>query len=155
MTDGGFDYDLPRERIQCAILAAADQIRERYPDCVVDDEDDARSMTVVITGDAPAKCLNEIHRIAEESHGETVRYGQASLTRFERAKIDWSETNVFHARSCKAIATAKGEDDWLSRYDVELTVDEHRDVYSWSTGDELTMRRIPNPAEFQTGVTAA
>jgi hypothetical protein len=62
------------------------------------------------------------------------RFGQAPLTSAERYHIRLPETdaggaNVFHARSCKAIAEKMEVSDWVAHYDRTLTVDEHFDVY--------------------------
>lgn len=87
-------------------------------------------MTVWYCGDAPRQARASIERIAYHSQQrEEMGCGQTPLSRFERAQLDFSRTNVFHARACKAIAGEFGVKDWLARYDWTLTVCEHVEVY--------------------------
>ena len=94
--------------VTLAGLAAAELVRAEYPDCI-HDADDGRSRTVTLSGDTPSYCLDAIGQIARRSFDERdERYGQVELTPGERARVDFSETNVFHARACKAIAEHHG-----------------------------------------------
>lgn len=103
--------------VECATLAAADRIRVEYGDCVIR-RDDAREKIVWYSGDAPRRAREAIERIAYLSHQRrSSGCGQIPLTRFERSQIDFSRTNVFHARACKAIAVEFGVEDWLARND--------------------------------------
>lgn len=87
-------------------------------------------MSVWYCGDAPRQAREAIERLAYHSHQqEATGCGQTPLTRFERAQIDFSRTNLFHARACKAIAAEFVVEDWLAHYDHTLTVCEHVKVY--------------------------
>lgn len=129
------------ERVECGSMHAADAIRRRFGDCL-HEEDDARQREILLSVDAPRSVKNEIGRIAAESW-PSDRFGTAELTDFERSRIDFSETNTFHAQAVKAIAIGVGVDDWLSYYHPELTVDEHRDRLRHVGGGSITMRDLP------------
>lgn len=119
---------LPRVRIECATMRAASEIRMRYRDCCAE-SDDKRSKTVIVSGDILDSWLQDMVAI-DEDHKIQDSTGQAELTSYERKKLDFSRTNIFHARSCKAIAIENEVTEWLDYYDVTLTVDEHREVYA-------------------------
>jgi hypothetical protein len=120
---------LSPQAVECATLAAADRIRHEYGDCVIP-RDDAREATVSYCGEAPRQARESIERIAYHSHHrQSVCFGQTPLTRFERTQIDFSRTNVFHARACKAIAAEFDVEDWIARYDHTLTVSEHVGIF--------------------------
>lgn len=70
------------------------------------------------------------------------RFGQSPLTEYERRRIDFTETNTFHARSAKAIAQAMEVSNWISYYDKQLTVDEHYDIYERARED-VPRSKIP------------
>ena len=128
--------------VTLAGLAAAELVRAEYPDCI-HDADDGRSRTVTLSGDTPSYCLDAIGQIARRSFDERdERYGQVELTPGERARVDFSETNVFHARACKAIAEHHGVLEWLDYYDTTLTTDEHVDVFTRAGGGAGTMRMV-------------
>lgn len=117
------------ESVECASLAAANRIRVEYGDCVIP-RDDEREKTVRYCGDAPACAREALELIAYESHQEERRKcGQIPLTPFERGKLDFTRTNVFHARSCKALSGEFGVEDWIAHYDHTLTVSEHVEIY--------------------------
>ena len=125
-----------------ADLPAAQLAREQFVDCL-HARDDARSRTVTLVGDTPAYCLDELAALERRSYAEHDEcYGQAALTDRERERLDFSETNVFHARACKAIAEHYGADGWLDYYDVTLTPSEHADVYRRSVADAGSMRMM-------------
>lgn len=133
---------LPREHIDCPSMAVANEIRQRYPDLLVP-EDDERSTTVTVSGDALDEWLDDIGWIAyREDRLEGSKTGQAKLSPGERECIDFQKTNVPHAASCKAIAASNGVDDWLAYYDPSLSVDEHREIYSRGQAGETTLRRL-------------
>jgi hypothetical protein len=120
---------LAPESVACSTLAAAERIRCEYGDCVIP-RDDAREMTVWYCGDAPGSARRSIERLAYESQQRAEAcFGQTPLTRFERGRIAFERTNVFHARACKAIAIECGVEDWLAFYDHTLSVDEHIEIY--------------------------
>jgi hypothetical protein len=132
------------EEIQCRTLAAAAQIREQWADCLAP-SDDRRSTTVTVSGDALDRWVDEMGEIARADWGQlTERHGQVDLTVGERERLDFSRTNVPHARACKAIAVTHDVSDWLAHYDHSLTVDEHRDIYDATGGTATrTMRQMP------------
>jgi hypothetical protein len=132
--------------VECATLAAADRIRVEYGDCVIR-RDDAREKTVWYSGDAPRQARRTIERIAYRSQQRAeAGFGQTPLTRFERGRIDFERTNIFHARACKAIAVEFGVEDWLARYDWTLTVSEHVEIYRRASG--TTARGEPTLREM-------
>jgi hypothetical protein len=146
MWDWTTDHGLPRIVIDCDSKAAADGIRRQWPDALAD-SDDARRCRVTLSGDIREPWLREIQQLAAEETPET--YGQRSLTAAERERIDFSETSVPHARSCKAIGKGMGVDDWLAWYDPTLSVAEHREIYHRPSGSAPTLREMPTPREFQ------
>lgn len=116
------------QTIEFATLADANRVRWEFSDCVIS-QDDARKKTISYCGDAPVRVREAIERIAYHSFENNDGFGQTPLTAFERHKIDFSRTNVFHARSCKAISVEFCVDDWLARYDWTLNVSEHVEIY--------------------------
>lgn len=139
---------LAPESVACSTLAAAERIRCEYGDCVIP-RDDARETTVWYCGDAPGHARRSIERIAYRSQQQAEHgFGQTPLTRFERGRIAFERTNVFHARACKAIAIECGVEDWVARYDHTLTVDEHIEIYQ-RTGtrspDGPSLRSLSTP----------
>lgn len=131
--------------LECGSLAAADRIRHEYSDCIIP-ADDARKRTVAYCGDAPQRARKAIERAAYHSHQDTGGFGQTPLTRFERQSINFSRTNVFHARACKAISVEFAVDDWTAYYDHTLSVSEHIEIYERAGGPTArsgpTMRQI-------------
>lgn len=127
------------EEIEFGSMAAAEMVRKQFPD-IIHDADDARTRTVAISESTPRQVRIEIQMIQYRARDDE-RAGQLSLTPFEREYIDFTETNVPHARACKALATQAGVDDWLAYYDTTLSTDEHREIYgSHGSGAEITMR---------------
>jgi hypothetical protein len=98
------------------------------------DSDDRRRTLVEVSEDMPTDVRELLAWRAYRAMPKR-RYGQVPLTERERTRIDFRATNVFHARSCKALATALSVSDWLSWYDVSLTVDEHFDVFESARED--------------------
>ncbi|WP_439028429.1 hypothetical protein [Haloarchaeobius sp. DT45] len=99
--------------------------------------DDRRKKVVTLVGDAPDRVLDEAAVQAASSRDDRgSRGGQIPLEDHERDRIDFSETNVLHARSVKGIAREAGVDDWTAFYDPTLTVDEHREVMNRAARDE-------------------
>lgn len=139
--------DIPRYRIECDSLAAARDVRRQWPDAVVD-ADDGRRKTVVVSGDVRDQWRYAMERLGTVNEPES--FGQRSLTEGEKWRLDFTETNVFHARSCKAIARGLDVDDWLAWYDPQCTVDEHRDIYERAAGRAPTLREMATPDEFRT-----
>jgi hypothetical protein len=137
---------LPRTVVECDSLLAAEEIREQWPDALVP-ADDRRKKTVVVSGDIRDEWLFEIEQLA--IHETPESFGQAPLSQREKLRLDFTETNVFHARSCKAIAQGMGVVDWLSWYDPTCTVDEHREIYRRPAAEPETLRKMPTPQEFR------
>lgn len=141
---------LPREVIECDSKLAADEVREQWPDAVVD-EDDARTTRVTVSGDVREEWLWKMEQLGTVDEPES--FGQRELTEMEKLRIDFTKTNVFHARSCKAIGRGLDVDDWLAYYDPRCTVDEHREIYRRPAGEPETCRRMATPEEFLTAST--
>ncbi|WEL29813.1 hypothetical protein [Haloferax volcanii] len=149
------DHRPPLVTITCRHKATADTIRQEWPDAVVDGVDDARRAAVTVSGDCLDRWIAEmVSEAASDYRDEESRYGQASLTDFEKRCLDFTRSNVFHARSVKAIAEGNGVGDWLAHYDPELTVDEHRDLLESVAGRGVTMRELPH-RQFQRGRVVA
>lgn len=126
--------------LECGSKAAADMIRLQFADIVREDDDDRRTKVVTVADPLPPGVETDLHRIIINSYRDDTA-GQASLTEFERSRIDFTEVTVPHARACKALAVAAGVDDWLAYYDESLSVDEHRELYRrHGTGEEITLR---------------
>jgi len=100
----------------------------------LDESDDRRRTTVEIHRSVPAD-VKELLEWREYRAMPDRRCGQTPLAETERDRLDFTRTNVFHARSCKAIAEELSVGDWLSHYDHALTVDEHFDVYERARED--------------------
>lgn len=98
------------------------------------DDDDARRTRVVVERSIPHD-VRDLLEWREYRAMPDRRCGQIPLTEGERSRLDFTRTNVFHARSCKAIADEMEVSDWLSYYDHTLTVDEHYDVYEHARED--------------------
>jgi len=128
------------EEIEFATKAAADTVRDRFEDKLCSD-DDRRLKTVTFSSEITDEELNEALREAEDSKADAgEKTGQVPLTDEEKDEIDFSESNVLHARSAKGVARTAGVDDWLSFYDEKLTVDEHREVYDRAAREESGRR---------------
>lgn len=139
---------LPRVVLEFQTKQAADEVRRRYGDCCAP-EDDARETVVVMTDDALDAWIREAQRIGREvdDRNTTEAIGHVELTEYERDAIDFTETNVPHARACKAIALDASVGDWLAHYDHTLSVAEHRDLYQRG---ETSMRNLsPNLRAIQ------
>ena len=105
---------------------AANELRDRISDDHLADDDDRRSKTIKIDDDAPLAIQNLAAGAAADSKAHLAdQGGQEPLTDAEKREIDFSETNVMHARSVKGRMTNAGVDDWLDHYDPTLAVDEH------------------------------
>jgi hypothetical protein len=131
---------LDPQSIRYPTLAIATTTRRQFRDCLVP-RDDARSRTVWYSGDAPQRVRQTIEYRAFQAHQETAtKTGQLALTRAERQQIDFTTTNVFHARAVKAIAREYAVDDWLAYYDTTLSTGEHQAVYQRASGHGMTFR---------------
>ena len=131
----------------------ADHFRKEHPNAICPD-DDARLKTVRFAGDAPQSVLREAERKAfQEAEEEGAKSGQVPLTDDEKDRLDFSRdgVNIPKAQSVKAIALDAGVDDWLSYFDPELEVDEHRSIYD-DAGAKSGGRRLDNE---ETGVEKA
>lgn len=126
------------ETVEFGDRESANQIRDnpKYEPFLAE-TDDRRSATVRLKDNAPVRALEDITgEAADSKQYKSEQYGQAELTDQEKKKIDFSKTNIMHARSAKAIARGKGVDDWTSFYDPSLEVDEHRGVFESAKKDE-------------------
>jgi hypothetical protein len=108
-------------------IATANALRDELPDSVLAPTDDRREVTVeLLEGELDADEQAYIEgRAADSKRRETYQHGQADLTDAERRDIDFSRTNVPHARTAKAILQGEGVDDWRAYYDPELEPSEH------------------------------
>ncbi|WP_435349010.1 hypothetical protein [Haloarchaeobius sp. HRN-SO-5] len=101
-------------------------------------DDDKRQKTVTLVSDAPERVLTQAAIQSASSRGDRgSRGGQIELTDHEKRELDFTRTNVPHARSVKGIAAEAGVDDWLAFYDHTLTVDEHRERMADAKRDEV------------------
>lgn len=142
----------PLERIECPDKHLADHLREQWPDLVVDDADDRRRKDVIVSKDALPEWRDRMRaEVERELQSRQARCGQSPLTRDEKLRIDFTRTNTFHARSCKAIAEHYGARDWLAYYDTECTVDEHREIFRRAAGGRgETLREMATEKWFLT-----
>lgn len=107
------------------------------------DQDDARESTVKVKKDIPERAFQDITGEAADSRRyEAEQFGQAELTDRERKDLDFTRTNVMHARSAKAIARGKGVDDWKAYYDPELETEELRDVFDRAAKEDRGRRGL-------------
>lgn len=125
---------------------AARQIRENPQfKGFLADADDARETTVRLKDATPQAALDEITGMAADSKShEADKAGQVALTRKERKEIDFSQpgVNVPKVRSIKGIATNEGVSDFLSFADLELTVDENREILREAATEEKGRRGL-------------
>ncbi|WP_435332850.1 hypothetical protein [Haloarchaeobius sp. TZWWS8] len=122
-------------------LADASVFRDDHEEYLCPD-DDRRKLTVTLVSDLPDRVLDEAAVASAVSREDHNGVGQLALTDGERDRIDFSKAraSVPHAQAVKAIATDQGVDDWLSYYDVTLSVDEHRGVMERASRDERGQR---------------
>lgn len=105
---------------------AANELRDRIDDEHLAEGDDRRSKTVLIAEDAPLATQNLAAGAAADSKAHVAdKGGQKPLTDAEKDRIDFTRTNVMHARSVKGRLQNAGVDDWLAFYDPTLEVEEH------------------------------
>ena len=104
--------------------------------------DDRRSKTIKLNDEEASRAIKtRVNGLAADSRErETYQHGQEALTRAEKRNLDFSETNVFHARTAKAILQGEGVDDWLAYYDQTLTLSEHVEVAQNARQDERGQR---------------
>lgn len=103
--------------------------------------DSRRSKTIELKEGTPSEVVQEVRGEAADSRkGEAEKFGQVALTESERERIDFTKTSIPEARSAKAIAQGKGVDDFTSYFDPELSVDEHREVFTGAVRDERGSR---------------
>lgn len=130
--------------IQFGNLDAANRIRDnpKYQ-AFLTDTDNARSKTVELKAATPESALEDIQgEAAQTREHKADEHGQVPLTDAERKRIDFSETNIMHARSVKGIARGKGIDDWTSFYDPQASVDDHRSILEDAKGDDRGRRDL-------------
>lgn len=128
--------------IRCPSIETARSIREEFGPFTHLSEQDRRFRTVWLYEDTPQFYVDQIRQKVYQDTDDDPRPGQAPLTATEKRRINFSRTNTFHARSCKAIADYYDVRDWLAYYDHELSVDEHYEVYRSVVGEEQTLREM-------------
>ena len=109
----------------------------------VADEDVPQSKTVTLKDVTPQGALDDITgEAAETKRHEAEKAGQAGLTKHERKAIDFSREGVDipTVRAIKGIAVNFGVGDWMSFADLELTVDENRQVLREAAREERGRR---------------
>lgn len=105
---------------------AANELRSRIANEHLAEDDDRRSKTVLLADDAPLATQNLAAGAAADSKAHVAdKGGQKPLTETEKDRIDFTRTNVMHARSVKGRLQNGGVDDWLAFYDPTLEVEEH------------------------------
>ncbi|ARS91403.1 hypothetical protein [Natrarchaeobaculum aegyptiacum] len=127
LRDEGFGLARFRDtsRHEFADRDVANAIRDQIPDDELAPSDDRRSATIVLAEDASLSTETLVSGKAADSRASASGSGQTPLTDSERTRLDFSRTNVLHARSAKAALQAEGIDDWLAIYDHRLTPEEH------------------------------
>jgi hypothetical protein len=118
-------------KVEFGDLQSARQIRQtgRFAEFLSSD-DDARKKTVIVRSDIPKPVLQRLEGEAADSRKfRAFEFGQEALTREEKKNIDFSQTDVFTARSAKAVAIAKGVDDFTAFFDPTLTASENKQVF--------------------------
>lgn len=104
----------------------ANSVRDQNEDhlCPLDDR---RKKTVAFVRDTPEEVLDEARSAAAETRADknVDSHGQVELTEREKNQIDFSDVNIFHARTVKGIALDHGVKNWLDFYDPTLQADEH------------------------------
>ncbi|WP_363466103.1 hypothetical protein [Halogeometricum borinquense] len=138
--DGGYAAkDL--ERVEFGSLDTANDVRDSIPDEHLADEDSRAEKTIKLTPDATRATRTRVTGEAADSRAHLAdQHGQAPLTDAEKRRLDFSQTNVMHARSAKGILQGEGVDDWLAFYDPTLSVDEHRPLAKRARRDESGQR---------------
>ncbi|MFC3957880.1 hypothetical protein [Halovivax cerinus] len=105
---------------------AANALRDRLDADALAEADDRRTKTVLLAEDAPLYAENLAAGAAADSKAHLAdKGGQIPLTEAEKREIDFTRTNVMHARAVKGKLTNAGVDDWLAHYDPTISVDEH------------------------------
>jgi len=120
----------------------ANEVRSRLGDFLAD-SDDRRTNTVELDDSVPESFVQRVQEEAADSRqAEAQKAGQASLTDRERKEIDFAKdgVNVPFARSVKGIANTEGVEDWLQFADLDLTVDENRNVLERAAREERGQR---------------
>ena len=112
--------------------------------------DDRRTKTIMLKGDTPERIVERVRGEAADSRRiEAQAAGQVPLTRKERKRIDFSRegVNVLKARAIKGIAQAEGVEDWIAFADLDLTVDENREVLRGASHEERGRRGLGRSQE--------
>ncbi len=104
---------------------SANAIRDELDDEELAPTDDRRSATIVLAEDAARATETLVAGKAADSRASASGSGQTPLTEGERNRIDFSRTNVMHARAAKAAIQDAGIDDWTALYDHRLEPEEH------------------------------
>lgn len=134
----------------------ANDLRNRLEPFLADD-DSRRSKTVELQDRVPDEVVQRVREEAADSREvEADKAGQASLTDRERKEINFSKdgVNVPYARSVKGIAKTEGVEDWLQFADLNLTVDENRNVLERAGREERGARgrgRSQDQTDLQRG----
>ncbi len=138
--DGGYSArDV--ESVEFGDRESANAVRDEIPDEHLAESDDRRTKTIELSPEATRATRTRVTGEAADSRAYLAdQHGQAELTDAEKRRLDFTRTNVMHARSAKAILQGEGVDDWTAHYDPELTVDEHRGVAERARRDDRGQR---------------
>ncbi|AFZ71422.1 hypothetical protein [Natronobacterium gregoryi] len=113
------------QRHEFADRDVANAIRDQLDDDELAPTDDRREATIVLAEDASLSTQTLVSGKAADSRADAGGYGQEPLTDSERNRIDFTKTNVMHARAAKAAIQDEGIDDWMAIYDHRLEPEEH------------------------------
>jgi hypothetical protein len=119
------------DKIEFGDLESARQIRQsgRFTE-YLSPEDDGRKKVVKIRSDMPPALRQRLEGEAADSRKfRAFEFGQEPLTRQEKQDIDFNQTDIFTARSAKAVAVARGVDDFTAFFDPTLTVSENKQIF--------------------------
>ena len=139
-TDGGYSAQ-DVDSVDFGDRESANAVRDEIPDEQLAETDDRRTKTIELSPEATRATRTRVTGEAADSRAHLAdQHGQSELTDSEKSRLDFTRTNVMHARSAKAILQGEGVDDWTAHYDPELTVDEHRDVAKRARHDDRGQR---------------
>jgi len=130
-SDQGDEDDVSEPvEVEFGAKGVADSYRDEHEEYLFD-EDDRRRNTVLFAASTPDDVVEEVRAAATETRADKTKdsYGQTELTEREKSELDFSETDIFTARTAKAIAAGEGVSNWLDYYDSTLTTDEHIEAY--------------------------
>lgn len=120
-----------------------DDLVERFGEYVLAPDDDRRTTTIKLSGDAPRGAIQVAEGQAEDMQAATETIGQEPLTEAEKNRdaVDFSKRSVFWYRSAKADLTNEGIDDWTAYVDPQRE-DPHSHSDDLSRSDRSGGKRL-------------